>query len=400
MQNESTSERTQSASPEYSGPERRTDTDRRSGWDRRKSKANLGLLEMVTSHDVGGQCTKITSWLKRHYDIYGTGFLFQDSRSSPTYRYTETVSKDILQNWEEIFAKFDQDKKAENENMFFALKDGKMISFNPQEHHEASEPAALAIPLTLQNHSIGTMVLVTGSATIQRLASEKSAPFWFTPLISSLLDNSISHEQKDNKIRMLNLYQTVSSSLVYIGDLHELLTAIISIVTTELLCEEGSVLLYDEDNNEFEFFTAVGETGKELVKQRFPADKGVAGRALRERTTLVVGDVQTCPDFYSSIDEQFHFKTKSILAAPIVAGNEPVGVIEAINKTGNKCFEKEDEQILSAIADEVALAVKNAKLFDYVVDSYCKIRQGQHSCKDCKRPLKTWTPCALQLDLD
>ena len=63
---------------------------------------------------------------------------------------------------------------------------------------------------------------------------------------------------------MLNFYQTVSSSLTHVEDLHELLTTIMIIVTTELSCEEGSVLLYDEETNEFEFFIAVGETGDEL----------------------------------------------------------------------------------------------------------------------------------------
>jgi GAF domain-containing protein len=206
-------------------------------------------------------------------------------------------------------------------------------------------------------------------------------------------------EKKDNRIRLLNLYQTVSSSLAYIGNLEELLTTIVGIVTSELRCEESSVLLYDEENNEFEFFTAVGEMGMELLKKRFPADKGIAGRALRERTTQVVNDVQSDPDFYGNIDKDHDFKTRSIIAAPLISGDELVGVINALNKVENKSFDKEDDQILSAIADEVAMAVKNAKLFEYVVDSYCKIRQGANSCKDCKRPLKSWTPCAKQLGL-
>ena len=96
-------------------------------------------------------------------------------------------------------------------------------------------------------------------------------------------------------------------------------------------CEECSVLFYDSETNEFEFFTAVGETGMELVKERFPADKGIAGRALRERKTQVVNDVQSDPDFYGNIDEEHDFKTKSILAAPLVSGEELVGVLNAIN---------------------------------------------------------------------
>ena len=158
--------------------------------------------------------------------------------------------------------------------------------------------------------------------------------------------------------------------------------------------------MYDEESNEFEFFTAVGETGQELVKLRFPADKGIAGRALRERRTFVVNDVAESPDFYGKIDEEHDFKTESILAAPLISGDEVVGVIEAINKIDKTGFDQEDERMLLAIADEVALAVKNAKIFDYVVDSYCKIRQGLSSCKGCERPLKSWTPCVRQLDLD
>ena len=206
-------------------------------------------------------------------------------------------------------------------------------------------------------------------------------------------------ESKDNRIRLLNLYQTVSSSLAYIGDLQELLTTIVSIVTSELHCEESSVLLYDEENNEFEFFTAAGEMGMGLVTTRFPADKGIAGRALRERATQVVNDVQSDPDFYGNIDEDHDFKTRSIISAPLISGDEKVGVINAINKMETNFFDKEDDQVLSAIADEVALAVKNARLFELVIDSYCKIRQGINSCKGCKRPLKSWTPCVKQLEM-
>jgi len=87
------------------------------------------------------------------------------------------------------------------------------------------------------------------------------------------------------------------------------------------------------------------------------------------------------------------------LAAPLISGEEAIGVVEAVNKIGNNGFDREDERMLSAIADEVALAVKNAKIFDYVVDSYCKIRQGLSSCKGCKRPLRSWTPCVRQLEV-
>lgn len=50
---------------------------------------------------------------------------------------------------------------------------------------------------------------------------------------------------------------------------------------------------------------------------------------------------------------------------------------------------------LTAIsAEEIAFAVRNAKIFELALNAYCKQRQGQSSCKGCKRPLGSWTPCA------
>jgi transcriptional regulator with GAF, ATPase, and Fis domain len=278
------------------------------------------------------------------------------------------------------------------------MRDGNLAIINGHESNKSPGEVILATILSNQEHPIGIVAFMSKPDSVQLLLDEEHRSCWFSPLISNLLDNAISHEEKNRKINLLNLYQTVSSSLAYVGDLHELLNTIMSIVTSELHCEEGSVLFHDEANNEFEFFTAVGETGKDLERVRFPADKGIAGRALRESTTLVVNDVATSSDFYGNIDEEHDFKTKSILATPLISGEETVGVIEAINKIGADGFDKEDAQILSAIADEVALAVKNARLFDYVVDSYCKIRQGLHSCKGCERPLKSWTPCVRYLE--
>ena len=49
--------------------------------------------------------------------------------------------------------------------------------------------------------------------------------------------------------------------------------------------------------------------------------------------------------------------------------------------------------LLLSIADVIALAIRNAKVFEFVAHSYCKQRQGQTSCYGCERPLGAWTPC-------
>ena len=354
--------------------------------------------ELISEYELEGQCAKIAIWLKQYCGVSGIAFFLQDSRLGQRFLYTDTVSEDVLQNLQGLLPHLHQAVDTEYQAVYFAMRDGRLAIIDNQGFDKSLKQFVLATILSTKDHPIGILALVAESGTVHYLLDEEHKSCWFSPLISSLLDNAISHKEQQRKISMLNLYQTVSSALAHVGDLNELLNTIMSIVTSELDCEEGSILFHDEDSNEFEFFTAVGETGKDLEKVRFPADKGIAGRAIREGATLVVNDVADSPDFYGNIDEEHDFKTKSILATPLISGEETVGVIEVINKIGVDGFDKEDAQILSAIADEVALAVKNARLFDYVVNSYCKIRQGLHSCKGCERPLKSWTPCIRHLE--
>ena len=357
----------------------------------------INLAHMVTEEDVGRQCGNIAKWLRKYFPVAGIGFFLNEPGSSQPYLHMEDIPKDTMEVFERTLPELVFGQEKGEEFRIFSLDEGKLTVIDPKKHLPLSTPIVLTAQLNAKETLLGSLALVTDLETLQHLTAGDSSLSWLTAIISSLLYNAVSQKQNAEKIRFLRLYQTVSSALGYVGDLQELLTTIVSIVTAELPSEEGSILLHDEETNEFEFFTAVGDTGAELVKLRFPADKGIAGRALREGRTLVVNDVQSSPDFYGSIDKDHDFQTKSILAAPLISGEETVGVIEAINKIGKDGFDEEDKRLLTAIADEVALAIKNARLFDYVVDSYCKIRQGQSGCKDCKRPLKSWTPCARQL---
>ena len=356
-------------------------------------------LEILKQENLEKQCKSIAKLLKQQTDVEGIAFLLHDQRLDQTFLYSEDFSEDILHSLQESLPKFNQAQQSSTQVRFLSLRAGKLCALNRQTNDNPSDQILVAIPLAINDSSLGILALQSVSDPSRYLMRQQSRSSWLGPLVTYLLEYSISHEQKNNRISRLNLYQTVSSSLCYIDDLQELLTTIMSLVTTELHCEEGSVLIYDDCEHEFEFFTVVGESEEELRKIRFPADQGIAGLAIKENKTLRVNDVKNCPDFYPVIDKLHDFQTRSILAAPLRLKGEPIGVIEAINKRGNTHFIKEDEQILSAIADEVTLAIRNARLFEAFVDLYCKRRQGEINCRGCERPLKSWMPCALHMDL-
>lgn len=101
-----------------------------------------------------------------------------------------------------------------------------------------------------------------------------------------------------------------------------------------------------------------------LLNAKFSADQGLAGKVLQSQHSEVINDVQKDPRFYRRFDLETGFQTRNMVAIPLVAGKEKVGVLEVLNKAGGEPFQEEDRLLLQSIAEEIAFAIHDAKLFD------------------------------------
>jgi putative methionine-R-sulfoxide reductase with GAF domain len=220
----------------------------------------------------------------------------------------------------------------------------------------------------------------------------------FKRLRESRLRLDASNRQLLKQTRYLNTYLTVSSMVSQCLDPHELLETVLSVVMETVSAEGASVLLLDEDQVNLRFYSIEGPAKHCLLAATFPADKGLAGSILQTQKSEVINDVHGDPRFYGEIDSKFGFVTQNLIAIPLTAGEEKIGVLEVVNKSGGRSFSDEERLLLESIAEEIAFAIRNARIFEYVINSYCKQRQGQGSCKGCKRPLRSWTPCAKYLE--
>ncbi len=206
-------------------------------------------------------------------------------------------------------------------------------------------------------------------------------------LVTDALSRLRERSSMEIRLSHLNTYRTVSSTLAQSFGLQQLLETALYCSMEAVSAETASVLLLDDEKKNFVFYEVEGPTKSVLMGSTFSVDKGIAGDVLRTEKSEVINDVPADPRFYRSIDEKSNFKTRNMMAVPLVAGQERVGVLEVINKAGGDSFSEEEHLLLLSIAEEIAFAIRDAKIFEYVVNSYCKQRQGQSSCKGCQRPL-------------
>lgn len=94
------------------------------------------------------------------------------------------------------------------------------------------------------------------------------------------------------------------------------------------------------------------------AEYRLHMSKGIAGAAARTRLVQICNDITKDPRY---VPPPQPIDVCSELSVPIVLGHEVFGVI---NIEGSRCFEEEDVSSIQVIADHLAVAIKNAELFD------------------------------------
>lgn len=145
------------------------------------------------------------------------------------------------------------------------------------------------------------------------------------------------------------------------------LVPLIELVTSkcrEVLDADGvAVMLLDAESQElyFPYFSDRDpEVAKRLALVRVPVGKGIAGEVFQTGRSVRIDNVSTDRHFYSGVDKKTGLTTRSLLAAPLVASEARLGVIEAVNPLGREAFSENDLALLESLAESVARAIHNA----------------------------------------
>lgn len=151
-------------------------------------------------------------------------------------------------------------------------------------------------------------------------------------------------------------------------ELAALLPTIMDTARDLLETEGASLLLYDAETDELIFDVARGKGGSLLAKKRIPPGQGIAGECAKTRQPIVVADAPNDPRLFRSIGEEINFVTRNLIAVPMQAGEELIGVLEVVNSADNREFNGHDIRVLEYLAGMAAIAIRNRKLIEDLKD--------------------------------
>ncbi|MCK6577932.1 MAG: GAF domain-containing protein [Anaerolineae bacterium] len=183
-------------------------------------------------------------------------------------------------------------------------------------------------------------------------------------LAATSLDKSRLFNETNERARQLGVLNTIAGEIVAAEkDLDRLLNLITESSTEILSAEAGSLLLMtDDETGDLEFKVVVGGGGRGLIGVRVPAGRGLVGEVASKARPVIVNDASRDPRWGGEFAKGA-FRTNSVLAVPLTTQNRVIGVLEVLNKTRAGGFSAGDAQLLTAFANQAAVAIENARLF-------------------------------------
>jgi len=170
----------------------------------------------------------------------------------------------------------------------------------------------------------------------------------------------------------LQVAQAVSSILVP----DQLMEQVVRLISEQFGYYYVAIFLIDESGEWAELKHATGEAGRLLRQQghRLPvAGKSMVGAAIRLRQARIALDVGAEAVRF---DTPLLPYTRSEVALPLMVGGEVLGALDA-QSTQEAAFSEADIETLQAMANQVAIALQNARLFGEMHQSLQELRALQ-----------------------
>ncbi len=219
----------------------------------------------------------------------------------------------------------------------------------------------MVVPLVVRDRAIGFVALCESRG--ERSFAEAEIRFCQTLAAdaAAVIENARLYEQeraaRQRQEALYRIGQIVNSTL----DSATILDRLTEEAIRATGATHGSVLVPDPERGVFERRSLRGYSPQErerALAQPLSLNQGINSRAYRTRLVHYVPDVRQDPDYFPLIPT-----TRSELVIPLLRGDRVLGNLD-LQSPQVDAFRNADMEFLRALADQVAIALENARLYE------------------------------------
>jgi len=179
---------------------------------------------------------------------------------------------------------------------------------------------------------------------------------------ATAIDNALLCEEKERKIRQLNILNEATVSLSTEPDTNSLFQKLTDHAVFLLRADKAFLILLHPDSNRIHQIYQSGDA------KSGPAEFGsqITGILSDMTTSHKVLNLQSGELETHNIDLPFSMPNiRNLLAIPLGQQDKPIGILMLLNKVHSSFFNKEDEDLLMTYGFQAALSIENANLHEH-----------------------------------
>ncbi|MBK6791209.1 MAG: GAF domain-containing protein [Anaerolineales bacterium] len=209
------------------------------------------------------------------------------------------------------------------------------------------------------------------------------------PQVSSInleltqLARNLARLQEDTRVRfatqrermeaLAGVGSVINSSLGLKKVLDEVMDSLIVLMKAE----RGFLMLKDE-KGDFRVQIARDANNQDLTEDVFSISKSIVRQVLERGETVLTTNARTDPRFEQQASVAA-YQLLSILCAPLKVKDELIGVIYVDNRAQTGIFSSDELELISMFANQAAVAIDNARLFDGLQASNEELQEAYHA---------------------
>jgi signal transduction histidine kinase/FixJ family two-component response regulator len=174
------------------------------------------------------------------------------------------------------------------------------------------------------------------------------------------LDEAAAQREAQRRLSDLILLKEIGETASNGHDLQILFDKIVDSISLSANVEMVSMMLRDDEGN-LSIAAARGLSSDIMSRAKVAPGEGISGHVLATGRPVLIADLSRDQRFHSAGDAE-RYKNQSLLSVPIRIKDRVLGVINVNNKLSGETFHVEDQNLLTTIAHQVALAIENFKL--------------------------------------
>ena len=173
----------------------------------------------------------------------------------------------------------------------------------------------------------------------------------------------IANQRNERRARQFEAIAQVAHATISIQDEGTLLSHLTQVISEQFGFYHVGIFLFDEQAENVVLRASNSEGGRRMLKRRHSlkiSQAGIVSHVAALGKPRIALDVGTDAAFISNPDLP---ETRSELALPLQLAGQVIGVLD-IQSTESNAFQREDTETLSTLADQVAVAIQNARSYE------------------------------------